>query len=85
MDGSHSNASIGLHKEWMNSSNIVDLLLKHGVPMAYDHVTVDVDLNTFWVLRVSLLLLKGTMHALLDCHRASFPSEVVGRHSSIYL
>ena len=52
MDGAYANPSMNLHREWMNSSNIVDLFRKHNVPLTFDHMTVDIDLNTFWVLQV---------------------------------
>jgi len=52
MDGSHNNQSINLQKEYITSSNIVSLFQKHGVPQHFDFMTVDLDLNTFWVLQV---------------------------------
>ena len=52
MDGGHSNPTTGLYKEYMTSENIVNLFQKYDVPKAFDHMTVDIDLNTFWVLRV---------------------------------
>ena len=54
MDGSHENKTINLNKEWMTSSNIVSLFAKHGVPREFDHMTIDIDLNTLWVMQVSL-------------------------------
>ena len=45
-----SHSDVG--REWMNSSNIVSLFEKHGVPKRFDHMTIDIDLNTFWVLQV---------------------------------
>ena len=53
MDGSHSNATINLHTEWMLSSNIVSLFQKYKVSTVFDHMTIDIDLNTFWVLQAS--------------------------------
>ena len=53
MDGRFHNESINLHKEWMTSSNIVSLFEKHKVPRQFDHMTIDIDLNTLWVLQVS--------------------------------
>ncbi|KAI8465406.1 MAG: hypothetical protein J3K34DRAFT_487847 [Monoraphidium minutum] len=55
MDGGYSNASINLQQEFMRSDNIAALFKKHGVPHPhFDHLTVDVDLNTFWLLRAVL-------------------------------
>jgi len=55
MDGSHQDPSINLHKEYMRSDNIAALFTKHGVPRpAFDLLSVDIDLNTFWVLRAIL-------------------------------
>ena len=53
MDGRHKRSAINLHKEWMSSSNIVSLYEKHKVPKAFDLMTIDIDLNTLWVLQVS--------------------------------
>lgn len=54
MDGSHSNPAINLHTEWMLSSNIVSLFRKYKVSTAFDHMTIDIDLNSFWVLQASM-------------------------------
>ncbi|KIZ07535.1 hypothetical protein MNEG_0424 [Monoraphidium neglectum] len=55
MDGSHENADINLHTEYMRSENIVDLFKKYNVSHpVFDHLTADIDLNTFWVLRAIL-------------------------------
>jgi hypothetical protein len=50
MDGGHSKPEINLQQEMMFSHNIVQLFKKHKVPLAgFDHLTVDIDQNTFWV------------------------------------
>jgi hypothetical protein len=54
MDGSHADASINLHKEAITADSIVALFRKHTVPQAFDHLTVDLDLNTWWVLHAVL-------------------------------
>ncbi|KAF6252969.1 hypothetical protein COO60DRAFT_478397 [Scenedesmus sp. NREL 46B-D3] len=50
MDGSNSRPEINLQQEMMFSHNIVQLFQKHKVPHpGFDHLTVDIDQNTFWV------------------------------------
>jgi hypothetical protein len=50
MDGGHSKPELNLQQEMMFSSNIVQLFKKHKVPHpGFDHLTVDIDQNTFWV------------------------------------
>lgn len=50
MDGGHSRPEINLQKEMMYSHNIASLFSKHSVPSpSFDHLTVDLDQNTFWV------------------------------------
>jgi hypothetical protein len=54
MDGAHADASINLHKEAITADNIVELFQKYTVPQAFDHLTVDLDLSTWWVLHAVL-------------------------------
>lgn len=55
MDGFHDNPSINLHKEYMRADNIVELFQKYEVPFPhFDQLTVDIDMNTPWVLRAIL-------------------------------
>jgi hypothetical protein len=50
MDGGHSKPDINLQQEMMFSHNIVQLFNKHKVPHpGFDHLTVDLDQNTFWI------------------------------------
>ncbi|GBG00583.1 hypothetical protein Rsub_13328 [Raphidocelis subcapitata] len=52
LDGGHSNPDINLHAEYLRSKNVVRKFKKHGVPYpGFDHMTVDIDLNTFWAVR----------------------------------
>jgi hypothetical protein len=51
MDGSHSTPSIGLAKEWISAEAINDLFAKHGVPKAFDLLSIDIDYNDYWVWR----------------------------------
>jgi len=50
MDGGYKNESIGLFQEYITADNIAQLFQKHSVPMVFDHLTVDIDLNTYHVL-----------------------------------
>lgn len=50
MDGSNNRPEINLQQELMYSHNIVQLFKKYSVPHPkFDHMTVDLDQNTFWV------------------------------------
>ncbi|WIA39968.1 hypothetical protein OEZ86_013398 [Tetradesmus obliquus] len=50
MDGGNSKPKINLHQEMMFSHNIAALFIEHKVPHpGFDHLTVDIDQNTFWV------------------------------------
>ncbi|GAX73369.1 hypothetical protein CEUSTIGMA_g822.t1 [Chlamydomonas eustigma] len=88
MDGSHVNQSINLQKEFMTSSNIVSLFQKHGVPKQYDFMTVDIDLNTFWVLQA--ILAAGYRPRLLNVEiNRNFPATfkayaVVNRPQAVW-
>ncbi|GAX72869.1 hypothetical protein CEUSTIGMA_g324.t1 [Chlamydomonas eustigma] len=74
LDGSHSNLSINLQPEFMTSKNIDTLLNKHRVPMHFDHMTVDIDLNTFWVLHAVLAAGFRPRFVAAEINR-NFPSE----------
>lgn len=50
MDGSHSNARINLHKEFVTAENINALFTKHAVSRDFDLLSIDVDFNDFWIL-----------------------------------
>jgi hypothetical protein len=57
MDGGYYNPQLNLQKEFIYSHNIVQLFQKHKVPYpSFDHLTVDIDLNTF---AVALAVLRG--------------------------
>eukprot|EP00877_Chromochloris_zofingiensis_P000512 jgi/Chrzof1/10461/UNPLg00388.t1 len=52
MDGGHSNRSINLRQEMIYAENIVQLFDKYRVPhVGFDQLSIDLDLNTFWVAR----------------------------------
>lgn len=50
MDGSHENAEIGLHKEFITRENIIDLFQKYKVPEKINLLSIDIDYNDFYVL-----------------------------------
>lgn len=54
MDGSHENPDINLQREFFTADNIADHFRKYSVPTEFDHLTIDIDLNTFWVLHAVL-------------------------------
>jgi hypothetical protein len=56
IDGNFSNPSINLVQEYMTSDNIFDIFRKYEVPRSFDHLTVDLDFSTWWVLQA---VLKG--------------------------
>lgn len=57
MDGSNYRPEVNLQKEFIYSRNIVQLFEKYNVPHpSFDQLTVDVDLNNFWVV---LAVLRG--------------------------
>jgi hypothetical protein len=51
VDGGFSNPSINLVQEYMTAESIAGILRKYRVPRSFDHLTVDLDLNTWWVLQ----------------------------------
>jgi hypothetical protein len=55
LDGSNENPSINLHREMLYAENIVSLFQKYHVPHpTFDMLTVDIDLNTPYLLRAVL-------------------------------
>ncbi|KAI8465407.1 MAG: hypothetical protein J3K34DRAFT_87322 [Monoraphidium minutum] len=76
MDGGYSNASINLQQEFMRSDNIAALFKKHGVPHPhFDHLTVDVDLNTFWLLRAVLAAGYRPRSVIAEYNRNLAPNQ----------
>lgn len=49
MDGSHSNPSLNLHREFITAENIEELLQKYDVPKEFDLLSIDIDGNDYWV------------------------------------
>eukprot|EP00775_Hariotina_reticulata_P005665 gene5665-5902_t len=55
MDGGFENSTINLHREMIYAENIVSLFQKYRVPHpSFDLLTVDIDLNTAYLLRAVL-------------------------------
>jgi hypothetical protein len=55
MDGGNQNDTINLQKEFFTAENIADLFGKYSVARHFDHLTIDIDQNTFWVLHSVLI------------------------------
>ena len=55
LDGSHENPTIPLHKEYFTPSNIVSLMKKYDVSKELDVLSVDCDIDDFYVTREILL------------------------------
>jgi len=51
MDGGYENPKRHLHKEWISTENIVQLLEKYQVPSAFDFLSVDTDYSDYWLLK----------------------------------
>ena len=47
-------AQVGCSREWITSSNIVELFQRHGVDTHVDYVSIDLDTTDLWVLRALL-------------------------------
>jgi hypothetical protein len=47
MDGGWENPRINLRTEYFTAENIVGLFEKYSVPKEFDHMTIDIDLNTY--------------------------------------
>ena len=54
LDAAHSNASIGLHTETLDSRNVASVLRKHSVPTQVDFLSIDVDSVDIWLLEAIL-------------------------------
>eukprot|EP00892_Ulva_mutabilis_P002466 jgi/Ulvmu1/1221/UM109_0019.1 len=55
MDGGYFRPEINLQQEFFNAEGIAWQFAKHAVPRRFDHLTVDIDQNTFWVLHAILV------------------------------
>lgn len=50
MDGFYENTNINLRKEFITRENIINLFIKYKVPQKFDLLSIDLDLNDFYVL-----------------------------------
>ena len=50
MDGSHTNQSINLNREFIFINNTISLFQKYHVPQQFDVLSLDIDTYDFWVL-----------------------------------
>lgn len=55
MDGGFFRPEINLQQEFFNAEGIAWQFNKHSVPQRFDHLTIDIDQNTFWVLHAILI------------------------------
>jgi len=55
LDGSHENTDINLHQEFFTPSNIVKLMQKYQASKDLDVLSVDTDMDDFYILREILL------------------------------
>ena len=75
MDGSNQNNSINLHQEFFTAENVADLLAKYSVPRHFDHLTLDIDQNTFWVLHSVLLAGFRPRSITVEINRNFHPTD----------
>jgi hypothetical protein len=50
LDGGNENLEINLHKSFITSKNICNLLKKHNVPKNLEYLSVDIDSTDIWIL-----------------------------------
>jgi hypothetical protein len=55
LDGSNENSAISLHREYFTPSNIVSLMKKYDVSKELDVLSVDCDIDDFYITREILL------------------------------
>jgi hypothetical protein len=55
LDGSNENSAISLHREYFTPSNIVSLMKKYNVGKELDVLSVDCDIDDFYITREILL------------------------------
>ena len=51
LDGSHENATMNLHKHWLEPDGIASLFVRYEVPRELDYLSVDIDSVDLWMLR----------------------------------
>lgn len=75
MDGGNENPLINLHQEFFTAENIVGLFAQYSVPRHFDHLTVDIDQNTFWVLHSVLLAGYRPRSLVVEINRNFHPLD----------
>jgi hypothetical protein len=82
MDGGHRNSRINLQKEWFTAENIADLFRKYNVTREFDHLTIDIDMNTWYVLQAVLQAGFRPRHITFEFNRNLPPYDPI---MSMYL
>ena len=54
LDGNYENKAINLHKAFLTSENLCDILASHNVPLEPDYVSIDVDSCDLWLFQALL-------------------------------
>jgi hypothetical protein len=75
MDGNNENPQINLKREFFTAESIAGLLEKYSVPKTFDHLTIDIDQNTFWVLHALLLAAYRPRVIVSEINRNFFPTD----------
>ena len=75
MDGSNQNDAINLQQEFFMAENVADHFAKYSVPRHFDHLTLDIDQNTFWVLHSILLAGFRPRSMVVEINRNFHPMD----------
>jgi hypothetical protein len=75
MDGGNENPEINLKKEFFTAENIAGHFAKYKVPRRFDHLTIDIDQNTFWVLQAVLQAGYRPRVIVTEYNRNIFPTD----------
>ena len=76
MDGSNQNDAINLQQEFFMAENVADHFAKYSVPRHFDHLTLDIDQNTFWVLHSILLAGFRPRSMVVEINRNFHPMDL---------
>ena len=55
LDAANHDESIGLYQAFITAENVVSILRGYGIPPSFDLLSVDIDMNDYWVLRALLV------------------------------
>lgn len=77
LDGAYSDPSINLRQEVLTAENVEAVLHKYDVPLAggFDLMSIDIDLNTFWVLREVLEAGYRPRMLVTEINRSFLPNQ----------